>query len=271
MPQLVVCVQARLGSRRYPQKILAPFCGVSMLSYQVRRFTELARYALRVLVPEDEMSSWPWESDHCPLYALSMSPIPVSADDVLGRFAWYAQRHFAPGTLIVRICGDCPLLCPFLLGTLLIQWAANPGLAYLGMGPGWPDGLGDYDLFTQEALCTANAMGLLPSEREHVSPAFWRHGREFPQMTCPAPAWVRARQWPKLSVDTPEDLAYVEQVTHAVTAQHGPAYTWIDVLQTIEATPALHRAPEPMNAAYMAQVAQERGGKGMTWEDIRYS
>lgn len=194
--------------------------------------------------------------------------VPVPEHDVLARYAWIAKIYDA--TYIVRCTADCPLIDPYILATVLVQWEAMPGLAYLGMGPGWPDGVADYDLFTREALFEAAAMDLLPSEREHLAPAFWHSPDLFRQMTYPAPAWVRARQWPKLSVDTPEDLHYVAQVAQAVTARYSEAYTWIDVLRTIETTPALQRAPEPMNAAYVAQVAQELGTTAQAWDEVRY-
>ena len=46
--------------------------------------------------------------------------------------------------------------------------------------------------------------------------------------------------------------------------------TWRGVLAVLTHEPALQRAPEPMNSAYVAQVAQEEGGGVRTWEEQRY-
>ena len=260
MPDVVLLLQARLGSTRFPAKIVAPFGGLPMLASQVQRLRAPAG-RLVVLVPAADVL--PLEAalrpHRLPLYGVRGDPA-----DVLGRYARFAEGHLAPGTLIVRACADCPLVCPMLLTAVLAQWAATPGLAYLGMGPGWPDGLGDYDVFTREALLTAHAEATAASDREHVNPYWWHHADRFPQALHPAPDWVQTQAWPKLSVDTPEDLAYVEAVAQAVQAAHGEAFAWWQVLETIARTPALQRAPEAMNAAYVAQV------DGTTWQEVRY-
>ena len=261
---VVILIQAREGSARYPGKVLAPFLGSPMLTYQVQRF-QRAGWRPQVLVPQGDLG----------LVALQRGGIPVQQirgdpADVLGRYARYARLMLTSGTVLVRACGDCPLLCPALLGALLTQWNATPGLAYLGLGPGWPDGLADYDVFTREALLEWDAEATLPSDREHVVPFCWRQPDRYPQTLCLAPTWLTEQTWPKLSVDTPADLVYVEQVAQAVTTAYGAAYTWMDVLHVLATTAALQRVPEAMNAAYTAQVAQEQGGVVQTWEAMRY-
>ena len=266
MSNVMLLLQARLASTRLPQKVLAPFCGIPMLAYQVRRLRR-AECPMIVLTPEHDLGAI--QRDTLDSLRCSFADPPVPAEDVVGRFAWFADL-LPPDTLLVRVCGDCPLLCPALLGDLIQWWNATPGLAYLGMGPGWPDGLADYDLFTREALLAADRLLLSASDREHLAPAFWKNLERFSQMIFPAPAWVREQHWPKLSVDTPEDLAYVERVAQHVTQVYGEAYTWIDVLAALRDEPALQRAPEPMNSAYVAQVAQERGGAVRDWNSLRY-
>ena len=264
MQDVVVLVQARLDSTRFPQKVLAPFLGMPMLAYQVQRLST-AGWRVIVLAPQDNDAIMSLRH-----YRVSVGQIPGAEADVLGRLAWYARGAISPSALIVRACGDCPLLCPILLDDLVAYWDATPGLAYLGMGSGWPDGLADYDLLTREALLQMDAEATLPSDREHVVPWVWAQKDRLSQQTYPAPEWVRARRWPKLSVDTPEDLAYVERVAQHVTQVYGSTYTWQNILAGLCDEPALQRPPEPMNPAYVAQVAQEQGREGMTWEAVRY-
>lgn len=264
MKNIALLIQARLGSSRFPRKVLAPFCGVPMLAYQVQHFQQ-AGWEPQVLIPTGDIALLELRA-----YGVAIQEVHGKPQDVLGRFARYAKAFLSPGAVIVRICGDCPLLCPVLLTALLAHWDATPGLAYLGMGPGWPDGLADYDLFTREALLEIDAEATIPSDREHIVPFFWRYPEHFPQALFEAPAWVRGRTWPKLSIDTPDDLVYAEQVVRQVQQDCGPEYTWINVLSTLAVTPALDRVSEPMNAAYMAQVAQEQGHPALTWEESRF-
>lgn len=263
MPNAVLLIQARLGSTRLPSKILATFCGVPMLVYQTQRLQQ-SGVPVHVLAPRGDLQLVPLRQ-HLYLHFIRGEP-----NDVLARYATYARAFLTPGTLIARACGDTPLLCPMLLRTLLAYWNATPGLAYLGMGCGWPDGLADYDIFTWDTLMAMDAEATIASDREHIVPYAWRYPERFPQMTYPASDWVRAQQWPKLSVDTPDDLAYVERVAQATQAVYGKTFTWVQVLDVLQHTPDLARASEPMNPAYTAQVAQEQGTPERTWEEQRY-
>ena len=264
MVRVVVLIQARSISTRMPQKVLADFCGMPMLVYQLRRFQQ-AWWRVGALCPRGDDG----------LIALRQDGLPVhqvygDEQDVLGRYARYARTMLRDGTVIVRGCGDSPLLCPYLLRDIIAYWQVTSDLAYLGMGPGWPDGLGDFDVFTREALLQADVGTTLASDREHVGPAFWKYPEQYTQILFPPPNWVRDRQWPKLSVDTPEDLAYVEDVARITTQAYGEAFTWEQVLNAVGAHTHLQQHYEPMNAAYTAQVAQEQGTAVRTWEAVRY-
>jgi spore coat polysaccharide biosynthesis protein SpsF len=232
-----------------------------MLAYQVQR---LRRWLPRVLIPTGDSTLLALRAHGVAIHEVYGDP-----QDVLGRLARYVRAFTPPGTIIVRTCGDCPLLCPSLLDDILAQWDATPGLAYLGMGHGWPDGLADYDVLTREALLEMDAAATRKSDREHVVPYCWRSPEHFKQALFQAPDWVRARPWPKLSVDTTADLAYAEKVGEKVQQECGAGYTWRNVLSTIAATTVLQRRPEPMNAAYVTQVAYEQGRTVLTWEDAR--
>ena len=262
--KVVVLLQARFTSTRFPGKVLAPFCGMPMLVYQVRRFQQ-AGWLVGMLCPRGDNA----------LLALRKEGLPVhqvhgNEEDVLGRYARYTRTMLREGTVIVRGCSDSPLLCPYLLRDIIAYWQGTSDLAYLGMGSGWPDGLGDFDVFTREALLQADVGTTLASDREHVGPAFWKYPEQYAQILFPPPNWVRDRQWPKLSVDTPEDLAYVEDVARITTQAYGEAFTWEQVLNAVGAHTNLQQHYEPMNAAYVAQVAQERGDRERGWDEERY-
>ena len=262
--RVVVLVQARSNSQRFPAKVLAPFCGMPMLAYQARRFQK-AGWRVGVLCPRGDDGLLAMRQD-----GLRVHQIYGDEQDVLGRYARYARTMLRERTVIVRGCSDSPLLCPYLLRDIIAYWQVTSDLAYLGMGPGWPDGLGDFDVFTREALLQADADTTLASDREHVGPAFWKYPEQYTQILFPPPNWVRDRQWPKLSVDTPEDLAYVEDVARITTAAYGEAFTWEQVLNAVGAHTNLQQHYEPMNAAYVAQVARERGEQATEWEGLRY-
>ena len=89
MTGVVILVQARLGSMRYPGKVLQPFCAMPMLAYQVRRLLR-AGLPVHVLVPSRDIARVRRTvGSACLVRIWGISGNPA---DVLGRFARFARR-----------------------------------------------------------------------------------------------------------------------------------------------------------------------------------
>lgn len=172
---LLVVVQARMNSLRFPNKIAAELGGGTMLSQVMARANRLGPMVV------------------------AFPPPDLKEEDVLGRFARIARanpqvEHF------VRITADCPLLDPGVGGFVLNTYRAG-GADVVGTHPAM-DGL-DVEIFSRTALLSAD-LHASGSAREHMTR--WMRRNLGAKIINLAPAPLR---W---SVDDQEGLDFVRAV-----------------------------------------------------------
>jgi spore coat polysaccharide biosynthesis protein SpsF len=204
MADRVVCViQARLGSSRYPRKVLEDINGKPMIAHVVER-------ALAIDGVDEVVVACPSSDDE--VVALEGVCVGVrvigarEADDVLGRFVVAAER--AEADIIVRLTADCPLLAPDVATLVLSLYRGCGQCDYATniLSEHYIDGL-DVEVFSAQLLYSAERLTWGRAfDREHVTPWLRRHA-----VALVAPSALD-RQYPKLSVDTPEDLTRVRAV-----------------------------------------------------------
>lgn len=195
---LVIGIQARLGSTRFPRKVLAPIQGQPLLLHVMNRARQIHPAAIvAVLAPWGE--DWP-----IAIPGLMMFP-GLAPDDVLSRYWWLAQITGA--SVIVRVTGDCPALDPAVCRRVVHAFQHSQPCDYASndwQESGYPSGL-DCEVFTAATLDRAHHAATTPEDREHVT-LWMRHNLErltvhnLDRWTGPG----------KLSVDTPEDLEVVK-------------------------------------------------------------
>lgn len=194
MLSMVGVVQARLGSTRFPGKVLTDLGGEALLGHVVRRVSAVVNeVVLAVPIGMDDQPLVDWALAH------GVPCVRGSRDDVLARFEAVAQAYHTADTF-VRFTADCPLLDVGVSKTVI--GALTDDLDIVHTGPE-VDGL-DTEVFTRAALMQAlrYAQG---REREHVTPWMREHLRakhvRFPG--------IAPTRW---SVDTPEDADFVRRV-----------------------------------------------------------
>lgn len=203
-------IQARLGSQRFPQKILADLCGHPVLWHVYQRARQIRGVdAVKVIVPSRDVDAIHRAVPSVPLLAF-MWP---EEDDVLGRYQRAATSLNA--STIMRITADCPALDPDVASQVLALYQSASECAFVSndtLASGYPDGW-DIEVFSRALLERAHAEATDPADREHVTS--WMR-RSVPCLTLRAP-----RPWtgPKLSIDTPADL----EVVRAWMAHEGAA------------------------------------------------
>lgn len=193
----VVCiVQARLGSVRFPMKVLADLCGKPMISHVLERAAQIKGIDKVVLaVPSEDVSK---------LKHLWKDVFGGSENNVLERYAKCAEYYKAD--VVVRVTGDCPLLAPD-LASVAVKAFLEIGKGYLALcqpyanvADGW-----DVEVFSNELLQEADQKARV-SQREHVVTWMREHA------TIYRVPFVHDCSKLKLSVDTREDLARVRLV-----------------------------------------------------------
>ena len=217
---VLAIVQARLGSRRFPRKMLAPLQGRPVLWHVIQRLKK-ARRLDEVLVAttsskqDDELAAW--LEDEGILFFRGSEP------DVLDRYYRAAKSRSAG--VVVRITGDCPLIWPGVVDRLVLEFQKG-GADYVSntLQPTYPDGL-DTEVFSFKALEAAWKNAKDASDREHVTKFFHRSGR-FKTRNVFA---ENDENWSHLrwTVDHPADLEVIGKILKSL----GPNPANVDWLE----------------------------------------
>ena len=231
----VAIVQARMGSRRLPGKVLADILGRPMLE---RVLTRLGR----AQSTDELVVATSRGPDDDPIIALCQRlGVPCtrgSAQDVLDRIHQAAAEHQAE--TIVRITADCPLIDPELVDeTVRAFQQAAPAVDFACNRLPWdrtyPIGT-DTEVCSREALDVAWREALLPNQREHVMPYFYENPERFRLLHVrSSDSSLGEMRW---TVDESEDLAFVREIYGRFGSDD---FTWRDVVDLLRREPALAR------------------------------
>lgn len=222
---VLAIIQARLGSRRYPRKMLAMLQGRPVLWHVVERLKK-ARTLDRVVVAtttspqDDELATW--------LEREGIAHFRGSEPDVLDRYYHAAKTEKAQ--TIVRITGDCPLIMPKVVDRIVRDF--KKGRAdYVSntLQPTYPDGL-DTEVFSFKALESAWKNARDASDREHVT-KFFQRNRSFKTRNVFA---EDGENWSHLrwTVDHPEDVEVIGKILKILGPKAADA-DWLEVCRRV--------------------------------------
>jgi spore coat polysaccharide biosynthesis protein SpsF len=234
----VICaiVQARMGSQRFPGKVLAPLGGTPMILRQIERIAPAGVDRIVVATSVDDADT---PLAQC-LHAAGIECFRGALEDVLGRI--YGAAVATRAEHIVRLTADCPLLDHRVIDSVLALHGEQ-GNDYTSntLMRTFPDGL-DVEVLTFVALETAWREARDPAEREHVTPFVNGRPERFKLGNYASPI---DSSHVRLTVDHPEDLA----VVRAVFDELHPRERLFGLAEIIE---LMRRRPEltSLNARY---------------------
>jgi spore coat polysaccharide biosynthesis protein SpsF len=131
-----------------------------------------------------------------------------SEEDVLDRF-YMTAKEFAPGGILVRLTGDCPLHDPEIISKTVEAFRKNNCDYAANINPPtFPDGL-DTEVLGFETLERAWHEASLKSEREHVTLHIRNHPEKFKIHNFTNEKDLSAIRW---TLDQKEDLEFVRNV-----------------------------------------------------------
>jgi glutamate-1-semialdehyde 2,1-aminomutase len=227
----VAIVQARMGSTRFPRKVMTPVCGKPLIGLLLERLSKAARIDAIVLATTDSPLDSPLV-DY--VAALGYGTFCGPESDVLERY--YLAARAAHADVIVRITGDCPLIDAEIVDAVIETFErAKLDYASNTLDPTYPDGL-DTEVFTFAALERASREATLPPHREHVTP-YIKEMPGFARENVRHMTDYSAERW---TVDEPEDL----DVVRAVFEHFAPRrdFSWMEVMELSERKPELFAA-----------------------------
>jgi spore coat polysaccharide biosynthesis protein SpsF len=200
--EIVVFIQARMSSRRFPGKVLAPFRGQPIIRHVIERVAEALPDLPRIVVTSTDPSDDPLAAY---VSALGADVFRGPLDDVLGRFRMAAQVH--PARWLLRICADSPLLDARVLRAVIDAPREGMDLVTTTAPRTWPKGH-NAELINAASLAALRDEDLDADDREHVTRVFHRNREKYRVANVESGDPSLALQ--ELAVDTIEDLHRLE-------------------------------------------------------------
>ncbi|MCU0435157.1 MAG: glycosyl transferase family 2 [Bacteroidia bacterium] len=238
-PETGIIVQARMGSTRLPGKVLMPFYeNRSILEILLQRLQQNAArvpvwLATSALQADDAVATVAAEA--------GVGCFRGHETDVLQRFTQAAQQ--AGFTRIIRVCADNPFLDAGLLDELIaasmVSTADYCSYQLSGALPAIRSHWGIFaEYVTLDALKRAADATADMFYHEHVTNYIYGHPEKFNVQWINAPEGVYENLSVRLTIDTPEDFAALQQL-YTDLANNSKPITFKNILAELKSRPAL--------------------------------
>lgn len=226
-------IQARCGSTRFPNKVLALIDGKPLLWHVVNRLKYATKIddiivATTVSEKDDKIEEWCKENNvHC---------FRGSEENVLNRY--YSASEAFPSDYVVRITADDPFKEPKVIDAVITK-LIEEGYDHVtnNLPPSFPEGL-DCEAFKKSALDRSEKEAETAFEREHVTQYIYHHPEIFKIGNVSNSENISYLRW---TVDKDVDFEMVK----AVYAHRNPANKGIllmdEILDILKANPEIEK------------------------------
>jgi glutamate-1-semialdehyde 2,1-aminomutase len=229
--KVIAIVQARVGSTRFPGKVLKEINGKALIEILFHRLSQSKKIDKIILATSNNT-----ENDSLAelIIKLGYDVFRGSENDVLDRY-YNAAKQYQPKS-VVRITGDCPIIDPNLVDEVIsfynqekMDYASNTN------PPTYPDGL-DTEVFSFEALKVAHEQAKDSFDREHVTP-FIKTNHQFNRMNLANETDLSAYRW---TVDDSEDFIVIKNILNYFAPNI--EFSWKEVLELKQYKPEYFKA-----------------------------
>lgn len=203
---IVAIIQARMGSVRFPGKVLADIEGKPMLQRVIERVKQTScldprwgKIVVATTMKKEDGAIIRLAEE------LGVMGYPGSDADVLNRY-YNAATAFGADP-IIRITGDCPLIDPQVIDDAFLFFLYG-GYDYVTNYPGYPDGF-DVEVFSYNVLEQVWGEATPGYDWEHVTSFIRDHPDRF---NIGEMVLESGMSHLKFSVDTYEDLERVRRI-----------------------------------------------------------
>lgn len=206
---ILAVLQARMSSSRLPGKVMRPILGQPMIGRQIERLRRCEAIDRLVVATTLDRSDDPLAA-YC--QELGVKVFRGSLADVLGRFQG-AALVCGGAEHVVRLTADCPLAEPGVIDACVrLHLATGADYTSNTIERTYPDGL-DVEVMRAGAMAEAAREADDAYEREHVTPFLYRRPERYRIAQLRQTRNLSDLRW---TVDTAEDLAFVERVFEAL-------------------------------------------------------
>ena len=212
MTRTIAVIQARLGSQRFPAKMLADLGGHSVLEWVVTRVRRSTLVDRTVVATTQETLDDRLVAE---CQRLGVEAKRGSTDDVLGRFVSAIEGDAADA--VVRVCADNPFIDPGCIDQVIREFReSGVDYAYNHRPFGdcnYADGFGA-EVVSRRLLEQMHDSQLTEQQREHVTLSIVDGSVRASTHACRAPSELAYPQH-RFDVDEPSDLARLSQLVIA--------------------------------------------------------
>ena len=207
--KIIAITQARIGSTRFPSKILKTIGNKTLLDIHLNRLNKSKKISKLIVATTFEDGV---EQIINIAKRNNASHFQGGVNNVLDRF-YQAARTENPD-YVVRLTSDCPLIDSELVDKV-IEFAIEKDLDYCSncLEEKYPDGQ-DIELFKFEALEKTWKEAQLPSEKEHVSSYMYKNSTYMGKEMFTADTYPAEENYNdvRLTVDEKQDFEVIKEL-----------------------------------------------------------
>jgi len=221
---IIGIIQARMGSSRFPGKVMESVCGKPLIGHMLDRL-KMSRLLEKVIIA----TSTDMKNDSLCEYLQKRGTdvFRGDEDDVLDRF-YKAAITYHPSS-VMRLTGDCPLIDPVICDHL-IQSFLEKKVDYACLTPAFAEGL-DCEIMTMETLKKIYQKAQMKSEREHVTLYLHNHKNDFAVFKLDN---YRDDSLYRIVVDEPEDFIVVKKIMEYFYEQNKELFTFEKIKEFLD-------------------------------------
>lgn len=231
MKKVVIILQARIGSKRLPGKVLKKVLEKPLLWHTIERLKSCKNSDKLIIATSNKEQDNPINdiANDC-----NISCFRGSENNVLDRF--YQAAKSVDADIIVRITADCPLIDPELIDKMIAYFKANE-FDFVGTGvpPSYPDGL-DTDVFSFSALEKAWKEAILSLEREHVGPYILNNPDKFKICFFKNTENLSFMRW---TLDEEADFKFIDEVYKRLYNKSNKIFKTQEIIDLLKKHPDL--------------------------------
>lgn len=217
-------IQARMGSSRLPGKVLLKLDGQNPVLHYVIEQIKRCKLLDKIVVATTDLEEDDVIEDY--ISKKKMCCFRGNSKDVLDRY-YQCAKYFSFST-IVRITADCPLVDPVIVDKIITQFKTSDCDYISNVQPRtFPIGY-DTEVFSYKALEITWKKAKLSSEREHVTPFFYKNKKRFKQINITNSTNL---SYIRCTLDTQDDFKLIKKIVQKI--DHRPILL-NDVLKLFE-------------------------------------
>ena len=240
MIKVTTVIQARMGSSRFPGKVMLPLSGEPLLVRMVER-VKASRYCGKVVVATTYL-----QDDDPIIDVCKKNSIPFyrgHPTDLLDRHLNVGKKYHSDA--VAKIPSDCPLIDPGIIDKVIKYYLDNiDSFDYVSNlhPPTYPDG-NDVEIFSLESLERSWEEAEKELEREHTTPYFWENPGKFKIGNVTWESGLDYSMSHRWTIDYEEDYKFIKSIYDELYNKNH-IFSLNDILSLLNDKPQLSRINE---------------------------